>query len=148
MPLYHFTDPRNLPSIREHGLLSWQQLEDRGIKHFRASDQLSRKLDSDKGLQNYVRLYSQRTCEMLVQARKQGRIRFPVWLEIDRAVTLLETTRFSNRNATRGGVRITNDPITAFGSKDPQAEILVFGSIAPEWITVSTVDDLDDDALP
>lgn len=30
--LYHFTDERNLPSIRQHGLLAYSELEARGIE--------------------------------------------------------------------------------------------------------------------
>jgi len=134
MPLYHFTDPRNIPSIRENGLLSWQQLKIRGITHFPASNDLSRNLDAAKNLQNYVRLCLQQQHPMATMALFEGRIGNLVWLVIDDAVLQLQTTLFSNRNAAANAAIINRDPHTALGSNDQQAEVLVAESIEPRWI--------------
>jgi hypothetical protein len=64
-----------------------------------------------------------------------GRIRAVVWLTIDDAVTRWRATLFSDRNAAANAAVINNNPQTALGSNDPQAEVLVEGSLALRWIT-------------
>lgn len=135
MPLYHFTDGRNVPSIRRYGLLSWQLLVGRGIQHFPASNELSRELDARKDLQNYVRLCLRPQHPMATRALYERRVESLVWLEIDDVVTRWRATRFSDRNATANEARVDSSPATAFSSQDPQAEILVEGSLNPKWIT-------------
>src|SRR6185437_14934839 len=54
--LFHFTDAANLDSIRKHGLMSAATLNAQSITSVMNSDELSRKLDQDAGLQDYVRL--------------------------------------------------------------------------------------------
>lgn len=56
MTLYHFTDPSNISSIKEYGLLSWLQLLQRNISHSPASNDFSRSLDRGKNLEDYIRL--------------------------------------------------------------------------------------------
>ena len=71
--LYHFTDVRNLDSIRENGLFGWLALENdmnyvKDVDYFPAVDEnnLSRNLDSryrgdiNGDLKNYVRLSSKK----------------------------------------------------------------------------------------
>ena len=54
--LYHFTDSANINSIRETGLMSATNLLDRSIASKMNSDEKSRTIDTQSGLQNYVRL--------------------------------------------------------------------------------------------
>ena len=54
--LYHFTDAANIPSIRKNGLMSASQLNERKIEAKLNSDEASRKMDAEAGLEDYVRL--------------------------------------------------------------------------------------------
>lgn len=54
-PLFHATDQSHLPSIAQHGLLSEVERQARGIvPQFPGGNALSRALDSQYGLLNYV----------------------------------------------------------------------------------------------
>ncbi len=132
--MYHFTDPRNIPSIRKHGLLSWRRLADRGIAHFPASSPLSRDLDERKGLADYVRLALRPEHPMAWRAVHEGRIEEFVWLKVDRTVMRFGAL-FSDKNAAAADATIDSNWSTALKSDDPQAEVLVPGFISPRWIT-------------
>jgi hypothetical protein len=55
--LYHFTSMRNLESIEAHGcLMSWFELDARGISYVPSSNEISRNLDIEFRLERYVRL--------------------------------------------------------------------------------------------
>ena len=129
MRLYHFTDPRNIESIRRFGLMSWKQLVQRDIKHHPGSNEDSRRIDARKCLENYVHLCLFPEHSMAELAVKQKRIESFVWLSIDCSVISLETTQFSDQNATANSAIINHDPKTALSSKNPRAEVLVEGSI-------------------
>lgn len=135
MPFYHFTDPRNLPSIRDHGLLCWPALQQRGITFYPASNDLSRFLDREKGTSGYVKLCTQPWHPMATRALREGRVIDLVWLEIDDAVVHWGSTRFSDTNVTANRATIDACPDTALESDDPQAEILIRHSLGPRWIT-------------
>jgi len=62
-------------------------------------------------------------------AVKQKRIESFLWLTIDCSVIRIETTQFSDQNATANAAIINHDPQTALASKNPRAEVLVEGSI-------------------
>lgn len=134
MPLYHFTDRRNLLSILAHGLLSWDRLITKKIKHWPASNDLSRNLDQRANLNDYVRLCVRREHPMLAKALNEGRIQDCAWLEIDEAVIRWPTTRFSNDNATSNRAVIDSNPSTALGSSSNQAEVLVLSTLGTQWI--------------
>ncbi len=134
MALYHFTDPRNIPSIKKYGLLSWRRLVDRGIIHFPASSELSRELDERKQLDDYVRLCLRPEHPMAYRAIHEDRVDGLVWLKVDRTVARFRSTLFSDRNAAATGAIINSDWATAFKSDDPQAEVLVEGFIGTKWI--------------
>ncbi|HEY9766729.1 MAG TPA: DarT ssDNA thymidine ADP-ribosyltransferase family protein, partial [Chroococcales cyanobacterium] len=106
--VYHFTDEGNLESILRHGgLFSWYYCDRNGIEiTFPGGDQLSRKLDQGKGLQDFVRLSFTRDHPMLYIAKKEGRIIRPVLLEIDLAVLSFKETLFSDINAAAGAAII------------------------------------------
>ena len=133
--LYHFTDPRNLPSIQKHGLLSWKRLLSRGILHHPASNTLSRELDDRHNLGDYVRLCVRREHPMAARAVIERRIIDFVWLEVDIAVIRWTATRFSNDNAASNRALVNTDPKTAMESPSNQAEVLVCGGLAVRWIS-------------
>lgn len=135
MPLYHFTDPRNLNSIKKYGLLSWMQLESRGIRHYPASNSLSRNLDLRVELEDYARLCLHDRHPMAYKAVYEGRIISFVWLEIDDSVTRWRSTLFSDENATSNIAIVDNYWSTAFNSDSVQAEVLIKSSLNPKWIT-------------
>ena len=99
--LYHFTDARNLESIRRNGgLYSWWQCSRRGIRITApGGDQRSRRMDEEHALQDYVRLSFNPRLPMMYVAQKAGRIGDIKILRIDPSVIYLEPTLFSDRNA-------------------------------------------------
>ena len=108
MKLYHFTDRDNLQSIIEHGgLYSWEDCAIKGIVIPRSgSNEVSRSLDRQHGLQDYVRLSFTRNHPMMYAVMKEQRIADPVILEIDITVADKPTTLFADRNATKNGAEI------------------------------------------
>jgi hypothetical protein len=134
MALYHFTDPSNIPSIRQYGLLSWFQLLRRGIKHIPASNDTSRSLDQRKNLEDYVRLCLQPAHPMAEAVLRYGRIRQLSWLQIADAVLDFPGTLFSSDNATSNRAIIDNNLYTAIYSSSPQAEVLIRSHIPFEYI--------------
>ncbi|MFC1740116.1 DarT ssDNA thymidine ADP-ribosyltransferase family protein [Pseudomonadota bacterium] len=136
--LYHFTDERNLDSIREHGLLSWPLLLQTGIAHVPASSELSRELDARHGLENYVRLCLTRYHPMLNCAVGDPTRIFsrPTWIRVHPAVIRWETTLFSDMNATANLANIGDDPWIAFNSGSSQAEVMVLGRIEPKYLAL------------
>lgn len=114
--------------------MSWKRLLFNGIDHWPASSQQSRYLDERDGLGNYVRLCKQPDHPMAYVARKEGRIKDFVWLQIDGEVAKWRATKFSNDNAVGNHAMISYDPDTALKSLSIQAEILVEGGINVRWI--------------
>ena len=112
--LYHFTERDNLEVIINNGgLYSWKDCEDRGITIPKPGGggpgSLSWSLDARSGLQNYVRVSFTQQHPMMYIAMNEGRISNPVILEIDPEVLYEESTKYSDRNATRNGALIGND---------------------------------------
>lgn len=98
--LFHFTDTRNLPSIRQSGLLSWAELVRRGIvPEAPGGNDLSHRLDVRKGTADDVHLCLFDDHGMLANARDDGRISESVFLHIDPAVLMAEGVRFTDDNA-------------------------------------------------
>lgn len=158
--LFHFTDPRNIPSIKKYGLLSWEQLLNRNIIHYPASNELSRNLDRRYNLENYVRLSLTQNHPMFSAAIYYGRVQSLIWLKINPNVIDLSDTLFSNTNATCNQVIINQFKDTALKSNDLQAEVLVKEKIDPSYIIFNSNNDAtfykstnqsssyDDDDLP
>jgi hypothetical protein len=105
--LYHFTDKANLKSIKENGgLYSWQYCDRSGIDiPFPGGGTLSRQLDCQYGLQDYVRVSFTEKHPMMFFSKKEGRIQNPVILKISLDVAYFANTRFANMNATKTGHR-------------------------------------------
>ena len=106
--LYHFTDRANIQSIQRHGALySWHYCSINQIEiPFPGGDDLSRSLDSRRGVQNYVRVCFTTSHPMLFIALNQGRIKNPVLLEIDTEVIYWKNAKYANKNANRKDVNI------------------------------------------
>jgi hypothetical protein len=102
---YHFTDIANIPSIKKNnGLYSWWRANQLGIDvPMPGGIGFGRELDKLYGLENYVRICFTKNHPMLYVAKKEGRIKNPIILEIDISVAFLQETRFSNMNATKTG---------------------------------------------
>jgi len=132
--LYHFTDARNVSSIMQHGLLSWYQIHQRQIRNVPGSNQLSRQLDVNKGLHDYVRLCLHKDHPMLHVCLRDGRIRNYRWLEIDPYVWLWSANLYSDINAASHRAIVNSDPDTALQSGDIQAEVLIHRSLNPKYI--------------
>ena len=106
--LYHFTDEENLPSIRRHGgLYSWEYCERNGIPLPKpGGNQLSRILDRDANLADFVRLSFVRNTPMLYVAKNDGRIPRPRILTISLDVVYFDSTQFADRNAASSAVNV------------------------------------------
>lgn len=104
--LYHCTNYNNLPSIVAHGgLYSWNYCKCNGIQVLTpGGTELSRDLDSSKGLDDYVRLSFNLRHPMFYSRKRQ--IQNIVSLRVDSSVIYWQSTLFSNKNATRTGTAV------------------------------------------
>ena len=106
--LYHFTSRKNLNSIiKNKGMYSWSHCEKNGIKIKEpGGSELSRRLDSNKGLEDYVRLSFTRNHPMMFVPPLRNRDN--VVLEIDPEVLFWQSTLYANRNAASNDVMVGN----------------------------------------
>lgn len=152
--LYHFTDERNLKSIKEHGgLLSWYYCVQHNIDiPIAGGDECSRSLDKRYGLEDYVRLSFCADHPMAYRLKKMAMASL-VLLEIKIDVAYFAETRFSDMNATDNAHSIGTDAnfiknkinfsatkrryvrANDLDFKSHQAEILVKTFIPIEYIT-------------
>lgn len=97
--LYHFTDTRNIPSIKRHGgLFSWYYCKNNNINiPCQGGDYDSRELDKKYGLQDYVRLSFCDDHPMAYRLQQSGSDIIVLRIKID--VALLKGTLFSDINA-------------------------------------------------
>lgn len=100
--LYHFTDRRNLDSIRRNGgLYSWYYCENHDISiPYPGGGEQSRNLDRWHGLQDYVRLSFCNDHPMAYRLKQDGYNLVLLRIKID--VALLSETLFSDINAADG----------------------------------------------
>jgi hypothetical protein len=94
--LYHFTDTRNLPSIRKtEGLYSTVKLREMGVEFHAGGNEWS--LDADKkfGMDRYVHLCFKPNHPMEHLATKEGRITKSTFLRVDPAVMYLPGAQYS-----------------------------------------------------
>ena len=100
---YHFTDRSNIESIiKNGGLYSWGDCLKNGIYISRSGgSDLSRTLDEQENLQDYVRISICKHHPMMYYAMNDGRITNPVILEIDTDILFQEGNIFSNKNAVK-----------------------------------------------
>lgn len=109
--LYHFTDSKNLKSIIENGgLYSWKYAEQNGIKiNNPGGNDLSRRLDSIKGCENYVRLSFCKNHPMMYIAKNEKRIEVPYILRVKPEVIYHIDTKYCSMNANRNDAIISGD---------------------------------------
>ena len=139
--LFHFTDSRNLVSIRQYGLLSWKRLVARKIVHWPSSSEDSRRLDARSNLQDYVRLCTGKDHPMAARALHERRIQDYVWLEISDEIIRWRANLFCNDNAVANRTIINGEPNTALQSDSVQAEVLILGGLNAKWIAFPAAND-------
>jgi hypothetical protein len=106
--LFHFTDSRNIPSLREYGLLPTRMIDERGLKAITGGDAASLYLDRQKGLDGCVSLSFCRTHPMAHIAKGEGRIETVRILTICPSVLLREGVLFADRVATANDAKIAS----------------------------------------
>ena len=115
---YHFTDLRNIPTIRENGLLSLAELQNRKItKFYPAGNQLSQNVDSSKGLNKFVHLCLHYNHPMEYIARMQGRVANTIFLAVSLDVLEVTGVRFTSGVANKAGVCLLH-PEDAYSELD------------------------------
>lgn len=95
--LFHFTDRRNLASIREKGgLYSYAKLKEMGIEiPAPGGNEWSHDADAYKGMDRYVHLCFRPTHPMLYVAKSEGRIASSIFLNIHTDILKVENVRFT-----------------------------------------------------
>jgi ssDNA thymidine ADP-ribosyltransferase DarT-like protein len=117
-PLYHFTDQRNLASIREHGLISKAWARQNGIKIPRYSgDEIGHLADWNKGLEDFVPLSFSSEHPMEHAARMAGRIEKSAFLQIKPAILREEGVKMTLDIANKPDVPLL-DPGEALAQVD------------------------------
>jgi len=105
---YHFTDTRNLPSIRQNGLLPLTEIRRRGIEvtAFGGND-WSHEEDARRGLDSYVHLCFLNEHPMEYIAReKDKRIQVTHFIPVSTAIIQMDGIRFTAEVANKAGSRL------------------------------------------
>lgn len=147
--LFHFTDIRNLESIQQNGLLSWENLENQPFNYTREKDYfpasdppgshnykngLSRHLDQIKGYANYVRLCKNSNHEMIQSAKNRGNNLCLLKIKIESLFDLECLFADDNATALSRPVEINKNYKTFINSNKNQAEVLIENCIPLEYI--------------
>ena len=103
---YHFTDRKNLPLIRQHGLIATSGLKSANLfgNVKTGGDALSLASDAAKGTDKYVCLCFRASHPMAHVAMNDERKLDPVYLEIDPAVIKLPGVMITNAPSNQNGV--------------------------------------------
>jgi len=130
---YHFTDLKNLPEIRKHGLLSMRRIKSRGIQvKAPGGNQLSLDVDISSGMDGYVHLCFFSEHPMEYCAKQDGRIENSIFLKIDPKIIKLP------------GVLITDEVSNKTGCvRQPPATMLE----SIDWEVIYTRTDWKDEAV-
>ncbi|MBY5777348.1 DUF4433 domain-containing protein [Rhizobium leguminosarum] len=102
--LFHFTDTRNIPSIKQHGLLSLRELKRRniGVTAF-GGNEWSHEEDERRGLDLYVHLCMRKSHPMEYKAKQDGRLINTSFLRISPQALLAEGVLFTDQVANKAG---------------------------------------------
>ncbi|MFJ4115896.1 DarT ssDNA thymidine ADP-ribosyltransferase family protein [Pseudomonas psychrophila] len=107
--LWHFTDKRNVESIKKHGLLSWRELQRIGLAPaVPGGNKWSHDADEFSGVDNYVHLSFNQENPMLYIAKRDKRIDDHVWLQIDSSV-ISAGTRYTDDVANKADVQMLDN---------------------------------------
>ncbi|MCY1282684.1 ssDNA thymidine ADP-ribosyltransferase, DarT [compost metagenome] len=108
--LWHFTDAKNVKSIRDNnGLLSWAESARRGMTiPAPGGNDWSHDADRLFSVDGYVHLAFVKNHPMLYVARQDGRIENPVWVEIDVSVLAVAGVMYTNDVSNKSGVPLLN----------------------------------------
>ncbi len=98
--LFHFTDSRNLESIRKHGLLSTHEITGKAIDAITGGDVSSLGIDRHKGFDRYVRVSFCRSHPMSHVAKQRGSIQELRILTVCPTVLLRDGVKLADRVAT------------------------------------------------
>jgi hypothetical protein len=158
---FHFTDKRNIPSIREHGLCSLCEISNRGISVVApGGNDLSQRLDRERGLDRFVHLgfHSEHPMEYDAKIVKKH-IQDTVFIQVSPDVIKWDGVRFTPVVANSNGCQqFTLDkamkemdfPVIYDGLswRDPSVnkrlqltkkyEVLIPNSIPPEYLTITS----------
>lgn len=104
--LFHFTDERNIPGIREHGLLPTRTIGEMGLEVITGGDDGSLYVDRQKGLDAYNSLSFCRSHPMAHVAKAEGRIETVRILTICPSVLLRPDVLFADQVATANAATI------------------------------------------
>lgn len=116
--LYHFTDTRNLPSIKEHGILSFEKATTLKISNIvSGGNDWSHDADVYSGLQKFVHLCFWDQHPMEYAARKGGRLQETTFLKINPEVLSIPGVMFTNDVSNKSGVTLLT-PEQAFNLFD------------------------------
>jgi hypothetical protein len=92
--LYHFTDEKNFPTIKQHGLLSKAKMRQLGFWPVATGgNDLSHSLDDYRGISNFVSLCFTRSHPMKYLAQQEGRLHSPRYLGISPEVLRIPGVR-------------------------------------------------------
>jgi hypothetical protein len=103
---YHFTDRKNLPLIRQYGLLSTRELRRLGLFNGvkTGGDANSLSSDQDKGTDGYVCLCFTNSHPMVHIAMNDDRKLDPVYLEIHPSVLKFPNVMITNAPSNQSGI--------------------------------------------
>lgn len=104
--LFHFTDSRNIPSIREHGLLPTKVIVAKGLAVVTGGDDGSLHIDRQKGLDAHVSLSFCRSHPMSHVAKEEGRIETVRILTVCPSVLLRPGVLLADQVATANAAKI------------------------------------------
>jgi len=103
--LYHFTDRSNLESIEKFGIKSKTALQGLNITPTApGGNDWSREADATKGLLNYVNLCFTRDHPMCYSAKKDGRLKDPIYVAISPEVLKIAGAKVTVDVANKAGV--------------------------------------------
>ena len=104
--LYHFTDTRNLPSIRKYGLLSARRAAEKGIEIVApGGNEWSQDADEFRGMDEYVHLCLTNDHPMEFRAKESGHLQEVVYLGIRPDIITLDGVLMSDDISNKRGVQ-------------------------------------------
>ena len=105
--VYHFTDEENFSQIKQHGLLSKDELRRLQITPNRPSgNEWSWEADAQKGISGYISVCLTRDHPMCYAVKKKERIANPIYLHIEPNELLREGVMFAFDIANKANVPI------------------------------------------